>query len=196
MAKPYLAWLKNYLEPDMLIDIFLLLVIGFGIYHGFVRGFILTIFSGIAWIIGLFAALKLTAVFSEWLRDAFDSTSPYIPLISFFLLFAGVVALVILFARVIDKIISVAQLGIFNKIAGALFKGLLFLLFASVALWLVNQAGFIKPETKADSKLYSWVEPIAPSFFKFIDHNIPALKGLLTDLKKYFNQFDLPELFK
>jgi hypothetical protein len=65
-----------------------------------------------------------------------------------------------------------------------------------VALWLVNQAGFIKPETKADSKLYSWVEPVAPSFFKFIDHNIPALKGLLTDLKKYFNQFDLPELFK
>jgi membrane protein required for colicin V production len=103
---------------------------------------------------------------------------------------------VIFFAKLIDKIISVAQLGLFNKISGGLFKGALFLLLASVALWLVNQAGLLSPETKSASKLYDLAEPVAPGFFKFVDHNLPALKGLLTDLKKYFNHFELPDLFK
>ncbi len=180
----------------MVIDILLLLVVGFGLYHGFVRGLVLTIFSGIAWIVGLFTALKLTAIVSSGLRSGLDSTSPYIPLISFSLIFIAVVVGVIFFAKLIDKIISVAQLGIFNKIAGAVFKGALFLLLASVALWLVNQAGLISPEAKSASKLYDITEPVAPGFFKFIDQNIPALKGLLTDLKKYFNHFELPDLFK
>lgn len=163
----------------MVIDLFLLAVVGFGCYRGFMRGFILTLFSGIAWIIGLFVALKLSALCSEWLRSALDSTSPYIPLVSFALLFTGVVILVILFAKLIDKIISVAQLGIINKIAGALFKGTLFLLLASVALWLVNQAGLINPDVKASSKLYSLAEPIAPGFFNFIDHNLPDRKSVV-----------------
>jgi membrane protein required for colicin V production len=180
----------------MLIDIFLLVTVGFGCYRGFVRGFILALFSGIAWIVGLFAALKLTAVVSAWLRSGLDSTSPYIPLISFSLIFIAVVIGVIFFAKIVDKIISVAQLGVFNKIAGALFKGALFLLLASVMLWLINQAGLISPEVKSASKLYDFAEPVAPGFFKFIDHNLPALKGLLTDLKKYFNHFELPDLFK
>jgi membrane protein required for colicin V production len=180
----------------MVIDLFLLSVVGFGFYRGFVRGFVLTIFSGLAWIVGLFAALKLTAVASEGIRSGLDSTSPYIPLISFSLIFIAVVIGVIFFAKLIDKIISVAQLGLFNKISGGLFKGALFLLLASVALWLVNQAGLLSPETKSASKLYDLAEPVAPGFFKFVDHNLPALKGLLTDLKKYFNHFELPDLFK
>lgn len=175
----------------MFIDILCLLVVGYGFYIGFTKGFVLAIFSALAWLVGLMAALKLTDIGSGLLRNWTSSKSPYIPIITFVLIFIGVVILVILFGKLIDKIISVAQLGILNKILGGIMKAALFLLMFSVLLWLLNEAAVLTPAVKSQSKLYDYTAPIAPGFFHFIDRNIPALSGMLDNLQKYFNHFDL-----
>ena len=180
----------------MVIDILAVLALALGAYLGYKKGLVLTLFTALAWVLGLFAALKLTYVCTGLMRKWFHSESTLIPLITFMLLFIGVVFLVILFGKLVDKIISVAELGIVNKILGGIMKGALFLLLFSVMLWLFDEAGVVTKSVRADSKLYDYVSPIAPGFFHFVDHNLPALKGLLDDLKKYFNDFDMNGLLK
>lgn len=175
----------------MFIDILCVLILGYGFYVGYTKGFVMAIFSAIAWMVGLLAALKLTDIGSGLIRDWTDSKSPYIPVFTFIFIFIGVTILVILFGRLIDNIITVAQLGIFNKIAGGIMKATLFLLLFSVLLWILNQASVLTPEVKAKSYLYPYSSPIAPKFFSWLDNNLPALSGLLNNLKKYFNDMSI-----
>lgn len=182
----------------MLLDIIAVVLIGFGFYRGFTKGFVLSIFSFIAWILGLIAALRLTDVGSAHLRDWTDSKSPWIPIISFIVIFLAVVVLVILFAKLIDGIITVAQLGLWNKLAGGMLEVLIFVLVMSIMVWMFNHGGFISPEVKAESKLFGIIEPIAPTVFAWLGKNVPALDNLLDNLKPYFRQLNfptLPELF-
>lgn len=183
----------------MLIDIIIVCLVGFGFYRGFTKGFVMTLFTFIAWMAGLVAALRLTDKGSEQMRQWFDSSSPYIPIITFIILFVAVAILVILFGRMIDGIITVAQLGLWNKIAGGVVEAAIFLLVFSLTLWLFHQGGMISPEIQADSKLYSTVSPVAPGFFTWLGDSIPAFDNLLDNLKPYFNKFripTLPELFQ
>lgn len=180
----------------MLLDILAVVAVGFGFYRGFTKGLIVTLFSMVAWLIGLVAALRLTAAGSSAMRDALDSTSPWIPIVTFVMIFLAVVVLVILFAKLVDKIITVAQLGLWNKIAGGLVEGALFLLIVSIVYWMLQNGGVITPETRADSKLYAVVSPVAPGFFTWVGNTVPALDNLLDNLKPYFRQFNLPELPK
>jgi membrane protein required for colicin V production len=180
----------------MFLDIVAVAIVGFGFYRGFTKGFVVTLFSMIAWMIGLVAALRLTAAGSDLFRDWFDSTSAWIPIVTFVIIFVAVVILVILFAKLIDQIITVAQLGLWNKLAGGVLEGAFFLLVLSILYWMLQNGGVITPETRADSKLYATISPVAPGFFKWLGNNVPALKDLLDNLKPYFNQFKLPDLPK
>src|SRR6266496_116989 len=130
----------------MLLDIIAVIIVGFGFYRGFTKGLIITLFSLVAWMVGLFAALRLTDAGSASMRDWLDSTSPWIPIATFAIIFICVVILVILFAKLIDKIITVAQLGVWNKIAGGVLQAAFFLLVVSVMYWMLHNAGIIKPD--------------------------------------------------
>jgi len=178
----------------MLLDIFAVVLIGFGFYRGFTRGFVFSIFSFIAWAVGLIAALKLTDVGASHLRDWTGSKSPWVPIVTFVVIFLAVVVLVLLFAKLIDGIITVAQLGLWNKLAGGVLEVLIFVLVFSVGLWMFNNGGFISPEVKSESKLYGIVSPVAPNVFTWLGRNVPALDNLLDNLKPYFGQFRLPTL--
>ena len=180
----------------MLLDIVAVVAVGFGFYRGFSKGLIVTLFSMIAWMIGLVAALRLTDAGSRAMRDALDSASPWIPIATFVMIFLAVVVLVILFAKLVDKIITVAQLGLWNKLAGGVVEGALFLLLISIVYWMFQSGGVITPETRADSKLYAVVSPVAPGFFTWLGDTVPALDDLLDNLKPHFRKFNLPELPK
>jgi membrane protein required for colicin V production len=177
-----------------LLDILAVAILGFGFYRGFTRGFVLSIFSLVAWFIGLVAALKLTDVGTGYMRDWTDSKSPWVPIVTFIVIFLAVVVIVILFAKLIDQIITVAQLGLWNKLAGGVLETLIFVLVLSVTVWMFNNGGFISPEAKSESKLYGIVSPVAPGFFTWLGHNVPAFSDLLDNLKPYFGQFHLPKL--
>ena len=62
----------------MFIDILCVLILGYGFYVGYTKGFVMAIFSAIAWMVGLLAALKLTDIGSGLIRDWTDSKSPYL----------------------------------------------------------------------------------------------------------------------
>src|SRR5665647_206597 len=102
----------------MIIDVAFFIVMIIAVFKGFSKGFVVGIFSLVAFIIGLAAALKLSAMVAQHLQTASGITGRWMPLVAFSLVFIVVVLLVNLGARIIKKTVSLAMLGWLDRLAG------------------------------------------------------------------------------
>ncbi len=180
----------------MLIDILCVIIVGFGFYRGYQKGLIIVIFTVLAWFIGLIGALKFASVGAVYMRDNWNIDSNYNPVISFVLIMTAIGFIVFFMGKVLEKMIDMAQLGTVNKVLGALLKSGTYLLLFSTLLWILNQAGVISPETKAQSKLYNYASPVAPFVMSELGAWVPTFKNLLSDIQHYYNRFRLPDILK
>ena len=75
----------------MIIDIAFIVVLIIAIFKGLSKGFIVGIFSLVAFIIGLAAALKFSAVVAAYLQGKGMEATKWLPVLSFFLVFIIVI---------------------------------------------------------------------------------------------------------
>jgi len=176
----------------MLLDIIFLVFIVMGVIKGIQRGFIVAIFSLIAIIIGLAAAMKLSTVAADYLQDSVNISARWLPVISFVLVFLLVVVLVRLGANLLQKTVEIAFLGWANRIAGAILYVLLYTIVFSVLLFFAEQLGIVKTETIADSKVYPWVEPLGPYIINGIGKIFPFFQDMFGELKAFFEEMVKP----
>ena len=87
----------------MLVDIIYLVLIVAAIFKGYSRGLIVAVFSIIALIVGLAAALKLSAVVSSYLGEATSISAKWLPFISFAVVFIAVIFLIRMLAKIIES---------------------------------------------------------------------------------------------
>ena len=164
----------NYL--DIIIAIPLLL----GAYKGFRRGLIFEVAMIIGLIFGIYLAFKFSNIFESVVSKYFNNSS-LLPYFSFFLIFSLVILAMVLLAKLFEGILKITNLNMFNKVAGALFGLLKFGLIISVLLAVFRpideNMGYIKPEIKNKSVLYSPVLKISQYIF-------PALKDMQQVFKK------------
>lgn len=170
----------------MWIDILLLILLIIGIYKGWTQGLIISVFAAAAWVLGLTGALKLSTVASVYLRDHLNIQSQYLPVISFVLIFIIIAFMVFLLGKALEKIIEISQLGFINRALGALLKCMVFILLFSIFIWLINQAGFISPETKTESKTFSFLLPAADTAIDQAEKYLPAVKTIFYDIEIFF----------
>src|SRR2546430_8791175 len=85
--KPFnhLAIVLSNPKSKMWIDITLLIIALLALWKGWQKGFIISIFTSLAWILGIIGALKLSTVAAILLRDKFGWHSTYVPIVSFIL---------------------------------------------------------------------------------------------------------------
>lgn len=171
----------------MIIDIIVAIVIILGAIKGFRQGLIIALFSVIAFIIGLAAALKLSAVVADHIGNTVKVSDKWLPIISFAVVFLIVVLLVRLGARFIEKTVEFAMLGWLNRIGGILLYTGLYILIFSILLFYADQLGFIKPETKNESATYSYIQPWGPKLMDSLGNIIPIFKGMFQDLEDFFD---------
>lgn len=172
----------------MLIDIIFLVFIIIGVIKGIQRGFIVAIFSIIAIIIGLAAAMKLSTVAADYLKDSVNISARWLPVISFILVFLLVVILVRLGSNLLQKTVEIAFLGWVNRLAGAILYVLLYTIVFSVLLFFVEQLEIVKTDTIADSKVYPWVEPLGPYIINGIGKIVPFFQDMFGELKAFFEE--------
>jgi membrane protein required for colicin V production len=170
----------------MLIDILFLIALILGVIRGIQRGFIIAIFSIIAIIIGLAAALKLSAVAAGHLNNSVNISSRWLPVISFLVVFVVVVLLVRLGANILQKTVEIAFLGWLNRLGGAMLYVLLYTIVFSVLLFFAVQLHLIKGETIAASNTYSWIKPVGPYIIDGMGKIIPAFKDMFYQLQTFF----------
>lgn len=156
------------------------------IFKGFSKGLILGIFSLLAFIIGLAAALKLSAIVAHHLETSTGSTAKWLPVLSFMLVFIVVVVVVNLGARIIKKTISLAMLGWLDKIGGIVLYVILYTIIFSVILFFAEKIFLVKPETIAASSVHDYVLPWGPKVINNLGKIIPVFKDLFTQLQSFF----------
>ena len=172
----------------MLIDIIFAILFIIACVKGLKKGLIVALFSIVAFIAGLAAALKLSAVVATKLASNMEISGKWLPVISFMLVFLIVVFLVNLGGRFIQKTAEVAMLGWLNRIGGIVLFVLLYSIIYSIFLFYAVQVHFIKPATIATSQLYQYIEPLGPKVINMLGSIIPIFKDTFAQLEHFFGE--------
>jgi membrane protein required for colicin V production len=171
----------------MLLDIIFAVIIVFAIIKGYQRGLIVGLFSLIAVIIGLAAAMKLSTLAAGYIGKAVKISDQWLPIISFAVVFLIVVLLIRLGARVIEKTVEVALLGWVNKLGGIILFAAIYIVVFSVLLFYAEQVKLLQPETIQQSVTYSFVQPWGPKAINGFGSIIPVFKDMFGDLESFFD---------
>jgi membrane protein required for colicin V production len=164
------------------LDIAICIPIAWGLYKGFMKGFILEVAMLFALLGAIWVAVNFSDFITRFGHEKFGWNFTYLPVISFIVLFIGVLAGVYLLAKLIERSIDAAALGPVNKVLGALFGAFKFVLIISVIFFMMDAVErsypLLSSEKKSKSLLYKPVVAIAPVV-------IPGLKeSRLGDLLK------------
>ena len=170
----------------MVIDVFFLLLLALALFKGLRKGLIVALFSFIAFIAGLAAALKLSTVVAARLSEHTGSSARWLPVVSFILVFIGVALLVSLLGRLLQKTFETAMLGWANRLGGAVFYLLLYSVFYSIFLFYAAQLHLISDETIKASLTYKYLEPLAPYIMNRLGSIIPFFKNMFYQLQQFF----------
>ena len=170
----------------MIIDIAFFLTLVLAIFKGLSKVFILGIFSLLAFIIGLAAALKLSAVVAAYLQTNVVSASKWLPVLSFLLVFIVVILLVGLGARLIKKTIDFALLGWLDRLGGMVLYIIIYTIIFSVILFFTEKLLFLKPEVIAGSVVYKYIVPWGPKVINNIGSIIPFFRDMFIQLESFF----------
>ncbi len=170
----------------MLIDIIFLLVLVLAIFKGIRKGLVIGLFSLVAFMIGLAAALKLSVVVANYFRSSATSISKWLPLISFLLVFIVVVLLVGLVARLIKKTLQFAMLGWLDRLGGIVLFVALYTFIFSIFLFYAAKLYIIPADVIANSKVYPYIAPWGPKVMDTLGKVIPIFKNMFAQLEGFF----------
>ena len=169
-----------------MIDIIFAILIIIAIVKGFQKGFIIALFSIIAFIVGLAAALKLSAAVAVYLQHNVTVSSKWLPVISFALVFFLVVFLVHLGGKLIEKTFEMILLGWANRLGGILLYTALYTIIFSVFLFYSDKIKVFEKATIEASQTYPIVQPLGPKVIDGLGKLIPLFKDTFTQLEVFF----------
>ncbi|HEX6915203.1 MAG TPA: CvpA family protein [Chitinophagaceae bacterium] len=171
----------------MYIDFLFLVILVLAVFKGYSRGLIVAVFSLLAFIIGIMAAVKFSAKVAEWLQEQSGQDSPWMPFVAFVLVMVAVMLLIRLGASVIERVVKIAMMGWLNRLGGIIFYLLLYLIFFSIVLFYAEQLGVLTSQTIETSRTYPILAPVGPAIIDAIGSIIPLFKGIFEDLEDFFD---------
>ena len=169
----------------MFIDAAYMILIAIACFKGLRKGFIIAVFSVLGFIIGIAAALKLSAVVAGKLA-VHTGAAKWLPAVSFLLVFIAFAFLVNLVGKIIQKTFETVMLGWINRLAGVAIFVLLYSIIYSVFLFYAVQLKFISAASTADSVVYPYLQPLAPKIIDSLGTVLPWFKNLFDQLEGFF----------
>ena len=170
----------------MFIDIPYFILLLLAAYKGYNRGLIVAVFSFLGMIVGLAAAIKLSAFIANWLQTNSHIAATWLPVLSFVIVFIGFVLVIRLVAGILQKSVEFMLMGWANKVGGVLLYTALYTMIFSVLLFYALQLNVLTKDSIATSKCYDFVKPWASWVINGIGKIIPFFKGMFTQLENYF----------
>jgi membrane protein required for colicin V production len=146
------------------------------------------LFSLVAVIIGLAAAMKLSIVAGKYIGKVIKISDEWLPVISFAVVFLLIVLLIRLGAKAIEKTIKVVMLGWVNTMGGIIFYAALYTIVFSVILFYAEQMKWLQTDTISKSVTYSFVQPWGPKAINGFGSIIPFFKDMFGELEQFFDK--------
>lgn len=149
------------------LDIVICIPLVWGLYKGFSKGLILEAATIVAFGLGVWGGIHFSDFLAGYLHKHWNWNSPYLPIVSFALVFLGIIVLVFFFAKLVQRLTDSMALTAINKIGGAVFGALKFALIWSVVIFMLDAVQESYPmisfKTKEESLLYKPLGKVAPA---------------------------------
>ncbi|MDH7463852.1 CvpA family protein [Chitinophagaceae bacterium 26-R-25] len=171
----------------MIIDVLFIIILLLALYKGWRNGFVVAILSVVGLIIGLVAAMKLSAVTAGYLKDSTNISVRWLPFISFIIVFIAVMLVIRLLASLITKTMEVVALGWANKLAGIVLYAVIYTIVFSVVLFYIQKVHIISDNTVEQSHFYGFIEPFGPAAINGIGKVLPWFKDMFAQLESFFD---------
>ena len=146
------------------LDIFLIIIIGWGSYNGFLKGLIKELASILGIIFGIYLAKNYYSFLDQKLYLLFESEANYLSLISAVIIFLLTIMIFKIVASFLTKFLKLIALGLLNKIIGAIFGVLKSLLILCVIIFVFskinNAVNIIEKDKLQESFIYTEIERI------------------------------------
>ena len=146
------------------LDVFLIILIAWGAYNGFVKGLIKELASILGIILGTTLGYYSPIVLDQKLYLLFESEANYLSLISAVIIFLLTIMIFKIVASFLTKFLKLIALGLLNKIIGAIFGVLKSLLILCVIIFVFskinNAVNIIEKDKLQESFIYTEIERI------------------------------------
>lgn len=163
------------------VDIVLSLLILIGSISGYRAGFVMSLFSLAAIILGVIGGFKLMGTAIVLLSAEFDMNETILPYVAFAVVFIAILIGVNLLGRIIKASIDKTLLGHVDQAAGAGLGLLKAVFLLSVSLWILDALHLDLPEKwTSESWLLPRVESFAPQISLWLADFIPFFKDVFT----------------
>ncbi len=171
-----------------MIDIIFCVIVILAIIKGWRRGLLLALFSVICCLVGLAAAVKLSAVVAADLGSDFRISSRWLPVAAFIIVFIGVALLVRWAANLLEKALKMVFLEWLNKLGGIVLFVILYISIYSVLLFYGTHVHFISSAAIQSSHIYPLIAPWGPGVIHFIEKFIPFGQDMFKQLEAFFDR--------
>ncbi len=171
------------------LDIIICIPLVWGLYKGFTKGLIIEAAIFVAFGLGVWGGIHFSEFVANKIKNYFNWHSIYLPIVSFAVTFLGIVILIYLIAKLIQRMVEGMALGAVNKIGGAIFGALKYALVMSVLIFMMDaiEKSFpvISFKTKEGSVLYQPLGKIAPMLIPALNKsNVGAMIPDMEDAVK------------
>ena len=152
------------------LDIIILALVALLVIYGAMKGFIISLASLIALVLGIYIAVNFSNYIEVVLAENVHPSHTWLPILSFTITFLIVVIIVMLLAKALEKLVDLVGMGILNHIFGGIFGLVKGILLVSVIFFIISgfdpKEKLIKPKVKQESMLYGYVSQIFPFMMK------------------------------
>ena len=147
-------------------DLLVVVIVIATLIKGFISGLIMQIASLAGIILGAIFAGQLSGLLAPRLIELFDNSSPHIiGALSYVLAFALIVIVLLLLGKMVQSLVKAIQLNAANRIAGALFCSLKWLIVFSILVNIVAEIDqgkhVIKDNVRTESYTYKTVTAVS-----------------------------------
>ena len=170
----------NYL--DIIIGIILIIFAIGGLRNGIIR----EAFALVAFIGGIYGAIQLSDLVGQWLGKVINVSPEWMSVISFIVVFAGLALLINWLGGLLANLIENMNLGVFDKIGGAVFgiaKGFLLIGVLILLLDFFGIKDVLDKKTCESSVLYKNSEKVATWIYENKD-------GWIEQLNKEYHKIE------
>ena len=175
----------NYL--DIIIGI-ILIIFAIG---GFRNGIIREAFSLVAFIGGIYGAMRLSDLVGQWLKNVINLDPELMSVISFIIVFIALALLISWLGNFLAGLVENLNLGFIDKIGGLVFGIAKGFLLVGVLILLLDFFGIkdvVDEETREGSKLYKNSEKVATWIYENKDSWIEKLNEEYENVEKKFKK--------
>lgn len=154
-------------------------------FRGYRQGLIVGVLSYLAFIIGLAAAIKLSALVAAKMTGQVNVSDRWMPFLAFSLVFVFVVMLVKWVARLAQSAFERIKLGWLNRIGGVFLFSLIYISGYAIFLFYISRLKIL-PESIGSSASYGFIKVFGSYAIDTLGSFLPIFKNLFSELEHFF----------